>query len=56
MFRDLYNYWSKPTPKARLYKVDEEEVSNREALSFAIKFTILALAIFFIGEFLRCYL
>ena len=56
MIDSLWAYWSEPSPKARLHRVDEEEVRNSEAISFSIKFTILAMAIFFIGEFLRCFL
>ena len=51
--KGLWDYWNEPTPKVRLERVEEEEVSNFDALYFCIKFIMLALAIFFLGEFVR---
>ena len=52
----LWNYWNEPKPKARLHRVEDEEVSNSDAILFCIKFTVLALAIFFLFEFVRMVL
>lgn len=43
----LWSYWNKPSPKADLHKAKGEEVSNSDAILFCIKFSVLALAIFF---------
>ena len=49
----LKGYWWKPSPKADLHKVEKEEVTNSDALFFGLKFSVLALAIFFLFEFVR---
>ena len=54
--KGLWGYWNEPKPKARLQRVEDEEVSNSDAILFCIKFTLLALAIFFLGEFVRMVL
>ena len=54
--KGLWDYWNEPEPKVRLGRVKEEEVSNSDAILFCIKFTLLALAIFFLFEFVRMVL
>ena len=46
--KGLWGYWNKPSPKVRLGRVEEDQVSNLDAIYFCVKVVVLALAIFFI--------
>lgn len=52
----LWSYWDTPKPKVRLGKTEPEKVSNGEAILFCIKFTVLAIAIYFLILFVRMIL
>ena len=49
----LWNYWNEPKPKARLGKVEKEDVVTTDDFLFCIKFVLLVITIIFTLTIIR---